>query len=162
MSTPTTIPGEVRPERDCPNGSSLATLYYRRLFALPVARIWTMLASPEGLGAWFGSYTGDPSSGWVRLTMNDEHDTATTNVRIIRCSPPTRLAVDLDGWVLELTLRPIGLATELRFRHRHVPRSQAGELGPGWQYYLDRLDAALRDVKPPRWFDYLDLVDEYR
>ncbi|UYP20774.1 SRPBCC domain-containing protein [Rhodococcus sp. Z13] len=162
MGTPTTIPGEVRPESDCPDGASLVTLHYHRTFTLPVGTVWSMFASPEGLDEWFGTYTGDPASGRVRLTTHDDVDSATTDVRILRCAPPTALAVDLDGWLLEIALRASGPVTALEFRHRHVPRSEVGEVGPGWQYYLDRLDAALRHVRPPRWLDYLDLVDEYR
>lgn len=162
MSTPTTVTGEVSPERDCPSGSSLVSLIYRRDFLLPIGEIWAAITDPEKLGRWYGTYTGDPTSGRVRLTMTDDHDSATTDVEILRCSPRAGFAVDVDGWLLEVALRQVGRVTTLEFAHRHVPRSEAGEIGPGWQYYLDRLNAALTGTRPPSWNDYLDLVDAYR
>ncbi|MFV9431350.1 SRPBCC domain-containing protein [Rhodococcus pyridinivorans] len=162
MSTPRTITGEVSPERDCPSDSSLVRLIYHRNFLLPIGEVWAALTDSEKLGRWYGTYTGDPATGRVRLTMTDDHDSATTYVDVLRCSPPEGFAVDVDGWQLEVVLRQVGKVTTLEFTHRHVPRSEAGEIGPGWQYYLDRLDAALAGTRPPSWDDYLDLVDEYR
>lgn len=161
MSTPTTVTGEVSPERDCPSDSSLVRLVYRRNFLLPIGEVWAALTDPDKLGHWYGTYTGDPASGQVRLTMTDDHDSATTDVRILRCTPPSGFSVDQDGWLLEVALHQVGRITTLEFTHRHVPRSEAGEIGPGWQYYLDRLNAVLTDTRPPLWDDYLDLVDEY-
>ncbi|NGP05181.1 hypothetical protein G6038_06720 [Rhodococcus sp. 14C212] len=162
MSTPTTVLGEIRPEHGCPDGSSLVTLHYVRSFALPVGEVWAALTESDRLERWYGRWTGDPASGRVRLTMTDEHDTATTDVRILRCDPPHDLGVDQDGWHLEATLTQVGVVTTLEFSHRHVPRSETSEVGPGWQYYLDRLDAVLAGRSLPRWDGYLDLADEYR
>ncbi|MEU5843975.1 SRPBCC domain-containing protein [Rhodococcus sp. NPDC047139] len=162
MSTPRTVTGEVSPERDCPSDSSMVRLVYRRNFLLPIGEVWAALTEPEKLERWYGTYTGDPTSGRVRLTMTDDHDVATTDVEILRCTPPARFAVDQDGWLLEVALRQVGQVTSLEFTHRHVPRSEVGEIGPGWQYYLDKLNAALTDTPPPLWEDYLELVDEYR
>ena len=162
MGTPTTVMGEVRPESDCPDDASLVGLVYRRSFPLPASELWTALTEPRELSRWYGTYTGDPSTGRVRLTMVDEHDSATADVRIVECTPPSRCSVDVDGWLLAVALHTVGRVTTLDFTHSHVPRSEAGEIGPVWQYYLDRLDAALTGGRPPRWSDYLSLVDEYR
>ncbi|WP_420753104.1 SRPBCC domain-containing protein [Rhodococcus sp. O3] len=162
MSTPSTVLGEVRPEHDCPHGSVLVTLYYQRSFALPIGEVWAALTEPDVLARWYGRWTGDPESGRVRLTMTDEHDSATTDVRIVECAGPRLLAVDVDGWRLELRLRQVGRVTTLEFTHRHVPRSEAAEIGPGWQYYLDRLDALLAGQREPRWADYPELGEAYR
>lgn len=161
MNTPTTVTGAVQPEHDCPNDASLVRLVYHRNFLLPIGDVWEAFTDPDRLSRWYGTYTGDPTTGRVRLTMIDDHDSATTDVRIVRCSPPTGFSVEVDGWLLEVALHHVGRVTTLEFTHRHVPRSEAGEIGPGWQYYLDRLDAALTDSLPPLWDDYLDLVDEY-
>lgn len=162
MSTPTTIPGTVRPEHDCPPGSVLVSLHYRRAFLRPRADVWAALTDPRQLGRWYGTYTGDPASGRVQLTMVDDHDDAVTDVRIVRCTPLDGFVVDIDGWLLEAALRSVGRVTTLEFTHRHVPRSEAGEIGPGWQYYLDRLDAVLGGARAPVWRDYPDLAGEYR
>lgn len=162
MSTPGTVMGEVRPESDCPQDTSLVRLVYRRSFALPGGEIWEALTDPRQLSRWYGTFTGDPATGRVELTMTDEHDSATVDVRILRCTPPAGFSLDVDGWLLTVDLRTVGRVTTLDFTHSHVPRSEAGEIGPGWQYYLDRLDAALSGGPLPRWNDYLSLVDEYR
>ncbi|MFD6896576.1 SRPBCC domain-containing protein [Rhodococcus sp. NPDC060086] len=162
MSIPTTFPGVVRPERDCPDGSNLVTLQYQRAVVRSLGEVWTALTDPESLLHWYGSYTGDPTTGWIRLTMTDQHDSATTDVRVVRCTPPTGFVVDIDGWLLEVSLHAVGQVTTVEFSHRHVPRSQAGEIGPGWQYYLDRLEATLLGSRLPQWDEYPDLVDEYR
>ncbi len=162
MSMPTTVMGEVRPESDCPQDASLVRLVYRRSFALPPDEIWHALTDPRQLSRWYGTFTGDPATGHVRLTMTDEHDSATADVRILRCTPPAGFSLEVDGWLLTVALRAVGRVTTLDFTHSHVPRSEAGEIGPSWQYYLDRLDAALTGSPLPRWSDYLSLVDEYR
>ena len=162
MSTPTTVMGEVRPESDCPEDASLVRLVYRRSFALPVAEIWHALTDPRRLPQWYGTFTGDPATGRVRLTMTDEDDSATVDVEILRCTPQVGFSLDMDGWFLTVALRTVGRVTTLDFTHSHVPRSEAGEIGPVWQYYLDRLDAALTGGPVPRWSDYLSLIDEYR
>ncbi|WP_068157080.1 SRPBCC domain-containing protein [Rhodococcus phenolicus] len=162
MSTPTTVLGEVRPEHDCPADAVLVSLHYQRSFPLPIASVWAAVTEPDALAAWYGRWTGDPSSGRVRLTMTDEHDRATTDIGIVECAGPRLLVLDVDGWRLELRLRQVGQVTTLEFTHRHVPRSEAAAIGPGWQYYLDRLDTLLMGRKTPRWADYAELGESYR
>lgn len=162
MSTPTTVLGEVRPEHDSPSGSILVTLHYQRSFPLPIGTVWAAVTEPDVLARWYGRWTGDPSSGRVRLTMTDEHDSATTDVTIVECTGPRSLVVDQDGWRLELQLRQVGRVTTLEFLHRHVPRSEVAEIGPGWQYYLDRLGALLVGQREPHWADYPELGESYR
>ena len=162
MSTPTTVLGEVRPEHDSPSGSILVTLHYQRSFPLPIGTVWAAVTEPDVLARWYGRWTGDPSSGRVRLTMTDEHDSATTDVTIVECTDPRSLVVDQDGWRLELQLRQVGRVTTLEFLHRHVPRSEVAEIGPGWQYYLDRLGALLVGQREPHWADYPELGESYR
>ncbi|MFZ2530064.1 MAG: SRPBCC domain-containing protein [Rhodococcus sp. (in: high G+C Gram-positive bacteria)] len=162
MSTPTTALGEVRPEHDAPADTDLVTLHYQRSFPLPIGSVWAAVAEPDMLAGWYGRWAGDPSSGRVRLTMTDEHDCATTDVEIVECAGPQLLVVDVDGWRLELRLRQVGRVTTLEFAHRHVPHSEAADVGPGWQYYLDRLDALLLGRHEPQWADYPTLGESYR
>lgn len=162
MSAPTTTPGTVQPELSCADGEKLAKLVYRRELSHPRGVVWDALTVPSILSRWFGNYTGDPTTGTVRVTMRDDQDTSTTDAMIVRCTPPAELVVDIDGWYLELILRADGDHTALTFTHPHVPRSETGEIGPGWQYYLDRLEAVLDGTPTPEWADYLDLTERYR
>jgi hypothetical protein len=78
------------------------------------------------------------------------------DVRIDACEPPRRLAVstsDESGkWRLELLLSATDGRTELQLVHHLDTTDGVGEMGPGWEYYLDMLVAA-RDGSPTVSFD---------
>ncbi len=87
--------------------------------------------------------------------QSSEGQTAT----ILECTPPHRLVVDLpspDGdWRLSATLTETGGVTTLVFTHRMAEPYDASSIGPGWHYYLDRLDAVLAQAPVPEvWDDY--------
>ena len=50
------------------------------------------------------------------------------------------------------TLSESAGTTTLEFVHHSVNRKAVGELGPGWEFYLDALVAS-RDGQPPPKFD---------
>lgn len=123
-------------------------LVIHRMLPHPIDDVWAWLTEPELLGRWYGTWTGDPSSGIVELTMLEAPDHPGT-CRIIRCEPPTQLAVSLidpedQAWDLQVTLEQSGEGTRLTFRQ---PLGDfvltVGDIGPGWEYYLDRLTAGL-------------------
>jgi hypothetical protein len=57
------------------------------------------------------------------------------------CEPPHRLVIsatdEYGGWHLEAMLVERANITELRFTHHHIDSKSVGEVGPGWEYYLD-------------------------
>ena len=56
---------------------------------------------------------------------------------------------------LSVTLTEAAGRTTLVFTHRMAEPYDASSIGPGWQYYLDRLDAVLADAPVPAvWDDY--------
>lgn len=57
-------------------------------------------------------------------------------------------------WRIELTLTQRGATTELRFMQRLEDPKLAGDVGPGWEYYLDRLVAAREGLPMPSFEDY--------
>jgi hypothetical protein len=96
---------------------------------------------------WIGTWHGDPASGHVLFRMTAEGEEATDEeVEIRECAPPPRLAVTSrvgdDSWMLELDLVEDAGVTTLTFRQPHVGAEEAESVGPGWEYYLDRLVAA--------------------
>lgn len=118
-------------------------LVIHRMLPHPIDDVWAWLTEPELLGRWYGTWTGDPSSGIVELTMLEAPDHLGT-CRIIRCEPPTQLAVSLidpedQAWDLQVTLEQSGEGTRLTFRQ---PLGDfvltVGDIGPGWEYDLDR------------------------
>ena len=131
--------------------------------------VWNHLTDPELLDTWYGTYEGDPDSGAVTLTTHEAPDHP-GEVRIQHCEAPNALSVTLASpageWMLTVTLNAADDETDLEFRQRldgleHSP----ADLGPGWEYHLDRLVAALDggDVNALAWDDYHPaLCDHYR
>ncbi|WP_306232163.1 SRPBCC domain-containing protein [Agrococcus beijingensis] len=130
--------------------------------------VWPYFAESRELGTWIGSYVGDPDSGEVVLSMNAEGGEATSAVEILDCQPPEHLAVqttDESGhWSLEVELvdggHEAGSGTTIRFTHHDVPLAQLPDVGPGWEWYLDRLVAALAGQPMPNWDDYYPALRE--
>jgi hypothetical protein len=58
-------------------------------------------------------------------------------------------------WLLEATLTPIDSNhTRLRFVHHLDEEAESAEIGPGWEYYLDGLVAAMNGDPVPNFDDY--------
>jgi uncharacterized protein YndB with AHSA1/START domain len=161
MSTPT---GTVE-QRDGHH-----VLVQTRQFRAPIEDVWAAVTEPERLARWIGTWTGDPAEGSVRFAMTfegqEEGDTMTIRV----CEPPRRLhltsQVGEEQWLLELDLTESDGVTTLRFTQPGIAPDQVGEIGPGWDYYLDRLVDVENDVDPAgRDFErdyYPATADHYR
>jgi uncharacterized protein YndB with AHSA1/START domain len=134
-----------------------ALLVYDRTLDAPVDRVWAAVTAPDELERWFGRWTGDPASGEVALVMTAEGQTEPERVTVSACEPPTHLAVVTQGpdgpWPLELVLTADAGGTRLRFTHRLAEPYDASSTGPGWQYYLDRLEAVVAGTPVPDDFD---------
>jgi hypothetical protein len=69
-----------------------------------------------------------------------------------------------ETWHLSFDLDEEDGVTTLAFRQVLGPSDDARNIGPGWEYYLDRLVAVRegRDVATVEWEPYLaDLGDHY-
>ncbi len=121
---------------------------------------WASITESDRLARWFCTWTGEPRVGaTLELTLVAEEGDTTSQAEILACEPPTHLAVsthDQSGsWSLEATLTPIDSNhTLLSFVHHLDQEAKPGEVGPGWQYYLDRLAAAISGNPMPDWDDY--------
>jgi hypothetical protein len=119
------------------------------------------------LERWIGRWEGDPHSGTIMFFMTAEGEGIDGEEYVIReCSPPTRLSVETRfgdlTWHLRLELSEAYGVTTLVFAQLaddDDPRST----GPGWEYYLDRLGASLRDedVAAIRWDDYYPAMSDH-
>ena len=128
------------------DGSS--TVRIVRLIPAPRERVWAALTEPERLEPWIGTYTGDPASGRVSFRMTAEgEDVAASDWEISACEPRSLLAlataVGEQRWRLELRLDDQHGATLLCLRQPGIDPTAAGDVGPGWEYYLDRLAASV-------------------
>ena len=81
------------------------------------------------------------------------------------CEPPRRLVVtSINSSMtsrLELGLKPIDDGCELEFVHRAIDRARVGEIGPGWEYYLDNLVASRGDGPRPTFDAYYPAQKAY-
>ena len=128
-----------------------------RTFDAPIEDVWAAVTEPERLARWIGTWTGDPTSGNVQFRMLFEgEDHAGEDMEIRVCEPPRRLhltsRVGEEVWLLELDLTHADGVTTLTFSQPRITEEQVAGVGPGWDYYLDRLvdvetgaDPALRD-----------------
>jgi uncharacterized protein YndB with AHSA1/START domain len=129
-------------------------LVQTRTFTAPIEDVWAAVTEPERLARWIGTWTGDPASGTVRFRMLFEggHEGNPMTIRV--CEPPHRLHVtshlgDQD-WLMELDLSHADGVTTLTFCQPGIAPDQVGDVGPGWEYYLDRLVDAETGADPGR------------
>jgi uncharacterized protein YndB with AHSA1/START domain len=131
-------------------------LVLSRTFRAPIGDVWTSVTSSESTARWFGPWerTGDDKK--IRIQMAFEEGKPWLDGTIEHCEAPHHLAVRTKGAygekLLSMTLSESAGTTTLEFVHHSVNRKAVGELGPGWEYYLDALVAS-REGQPLPTFD---------
>jgi uncharacterized protein YndB with AHSA1/START domain len=155
-------------------------LVLERTFRAPVEAVWAAVTEPERLARWIGTWTGDPAAGEVAFRMLYEgEDMPPESMRIDACNPPRHLAVtsempyDADTgtdqgsatrttWQMVLDLAEADGVTTLTFAQSLPVPGMAENVGPGWEYYLDRLVVAEdgRDAASVVWDDYYPALRE--
>ena len=134
-------------------------LVLTRTFRAPVDDVWASLTDPERTARWFGPWRGEGAPGrTIQVQMVHEESDAWMDMTVDVCEPPVRLAltcVDEHGsWHLDLRLAEVDGSTELTFVQRGVDPASVGEVGPGWEFYLDALTAARESRPAPDFDDY--------
>ncbi len=148
------------------------TLVLTRTFDAPVEDVWAAITEPDRLGRWLGTWTGDPASGRVLFAMTFEgQEPPGDEMEIRECTPPRRLAVTSrvgeQRWYLDVDLSEADGLTTLSFSQPDVDHEDSLSVGPGWEYYLDRLVAVETGGAPPETADferdyYPAMSDHYR
>ena len=140
-------------------------LVLTRTFRAPIEDVWTSITESESCSRWFARWEGEPGPGkMIRWKMTHEKGDAWQDVKIDRCEAPRHVAVTSQGnygWSLEVTLKQTGDTTEMTFVHRDIDKKMVGEVGAGWEYYLDMLVAVRLNEKLPVWDDYYPAVKPY-
>ncbi len=118
-----------------------------RTFEAPIEDVWAAITEPERLARWIGTWSGDPTSGSLRFAMTAEgQEPPGDSMEIRECTPPRRLAVTSQvgdqRWFLDVDLSEADGVTTLAFSQPDIAVDDAASIGPGWEYYLDRLVAA--------------------
>ncbi|AXK34807.1 ATPase [Streptomyces armeniacus] len=161
-------------------------LVLTRTFRAPVDDVWASVAEPERSARWFGAWRGEGGPGkTIEVQMAFEDGAPWCPMRIDACEPPYRLAVSMPGgtdepqeadapqaevadgageaesWPMELLLSETDGTTELRLVHHRPTAEGLGEIGPGWEYYLDMLTAARDGAPLPDFDDYYPSQQAY-
>lgn len=122
--------------------------------------VWASLTDSDRTALWFGPWERI-SSDEVRVQMTFEDGAPWMAMRVDACESPQRLAVSSDGWDLEVALADDGGSTLVTLIQHRANTDGIGEIGPGWEYYLDMLIAS-RDALPlPRFDEYYPAQQEY-
>ena len=122
----------------------------------PIDDVWASLTEPERFARWYGSMKGEPGPGrTITVAMTAEKEVVEEAARILECAPPHRFVVELGGqqppWHVSVTLREEGGVTTLTFVQRLTDDIDATDVGPGWEYYADRLAASRDGGTMPDW-----------
>ena len=127
-------------------------LVQTRTLRAPIEDVWAAVTEPDRLARWIGTWEGDPTSGRVhfRMLFEGEHPGETMTIRV--CEPPRRLHVTShvgdEMWLLDLDLVHADGVTTFTLTQPGVTVEQASGVGPGWDYYLDRLVDAETGADP--------------
>lgn len=137
-----------------------------RTYRAPIEDVWASITDSERTARWFGPWKGEAGTGrTIRVQLVFEEGQPWADYTIEACHPPRHLAlrtVDAYGdWHLEATLTERAGQTELVFTHHLTEPGLAGEAGPGWEYYLDMLEAARTGTDRPDFDDYYPAMREY-
>lgn len=127
-----------------------------RAFIAPCEDVWASLTESDRTAGWYGPWER-VSDNVIRVQMLFEEGKPWSELRIDACEGPTYLAVsmpeDEGGWKLDASLAESGGTTTLSFVHHLAGTAGIGNIGPGWEYYLDMLVAA-RSRRPLPSFDH--------
>ena len=131
-----------------------------RSVSLPAEEAWEFLTKSELTEQWFGAWDGDGRlGGSIRIRMKFEEGEPPVRAKILGCDAPNYLAFhvadEYGSWQLELFLDEDGEHDSLlRFVHHLGPDDNVGEVGPGWEYYLDLFVAATESTERPEFDQY--------
>lgn len=154
----------MRPE---PTGQVIGNdLILTRMFRAPIDDVWTSVTKSESTARWFGPWEGDAGPGkTVRLQLIHEKGQPWTDVTIEECEAPHHLILTMQDefgtWRIEMTLAQTDDITTLRFVQHLSDRKLAGDVGPGWEYYLDMLVSAREGKTLPSFGDYYPAQKAY-
>jgi uncharacterized protein YndB with AHSA1/START domain len=141
-------------------------LVLTRRFRASVEDIWTSITDPASTARWFGTWEGTPGVGnEIRVQMGFEDGQPWLTKKIEACEAPNRLVLASVGRSmvsrLSLTLKATRDGCELEFIQHAVDRKMVGEMGPGWEYYLDNLVASRGDGPRPTFDAYYPAQKAY-
>lgn len=133
-----------------------ARLVIERTFKASIEDVWASLTEPDRLARWYGTLVGSARLGeTVMVTMTAEEDAVAEPARILACDPPHRFVVEVGvqdpPWHLSVDLVETEGVTTMTFVQTLTDDVDVSDVGPGWEFYADRLTAALSGGVMPDW-----------
>ncbi|MFC5744292.1 SRPBCC family protein [Actinomadura rugatobispora] len=141
-------------------------LVLTRTLRAPIDDVWAGVTESERTARWFGPWEGDAAPGGsIKVQMVHEDQAPWMDMRIDACEPPRRLALSATdehgNWRIELLLSEAGGSTLLQLVQHLENEDGLGEIGPGWEYYLDMLVAAREGSPKPDFDAYYPAMKAY-
>lgn len=142
-----------------------AYLVFERTFRAPISDVWAAVTESDRLVRWIGHWNGDPTTGAVSFFMTAEAaDAPEETIHIDECDEPRRLVMrsarpddhSLE-WKWQIDLAEADGVTTLTFAQEVGDTVLAEGVGPGWDYYLDRMVAAENGEE----LDHIDFNDYF-
>lgn len=148
-------------------GENGPELVLQRVYDLPITTVWEHLTTYDLLATWIGRWETEQGTGRLLFFMTAESEEPEPQECLVRdCSPPHRLVVDVrtpsGTWHLSLSIQTTPHGTVLTFAQR-LGADDLSSIGPGWEYYLDRLSAVLggESASDIAWDDYYPALAEH-
>lgn len=145
-----------------------ADLVVPRSLALTIEDAWAHISEPRLTEKWFGPWEGDARTGGaIRVRMRFEEGHPEMPMKVLACEAPRRLSLESvgehGGWLIELQLEADGDDTLVSLIHHLGPDDLGGigEIGPGWEFYMDLLVAATEDTEEPTFDMYYPALKEF-
>nr|WP_296771615.1 SRPBCC family protein [Rhodococcus sp. (in: high G+C Gram-positive bacteria)] len=138
-----------------------ADLELTRTFSASREDVWASLTESDRTALWFGPWER-LSEKTINIQMVFEEGDPWSEMTVDKCDAPEVLAVSTgEGWSLEARLTETEGATTLLFIQHLTTTEGIGDIGPGWEYYLDMLIASRDGVALPSFDDYYPAQQEY-
>lgn len=145
-----------------------ADLAVPRSLAMGIEEAWAFVSESRLTERWFGPWEGDARTGGaIRVRMRFEEGHPEMPMKVLACEAPRRLALESvgehGGWHIELLLEEDGGDTVVSLVHHLGADDLAGvgEIGPGWEFYMDLLVAATEETEEPTFDMYYPALKGY-
>ena len=141
-------------------------LILRRDLPLEPDQAWAWITESGKTGQWFGTWTGaGEAGGEIEVTMVAEECNPKSAMKINACEPGRSYEVtgsdESGGWNLELKLEEGEGGTRLTFIHHLGEEDKVEMIGPGWEFYLDHLLAAIEGNEKKDFSEYWPAMGPY-
>lgn len=141
-------------------------LILKRDLPVSAGEAWQWVTDSGRLEKWFGTWTGSGKAGGrIEVTMNAEEEESTSSGEITACEPGTSYEITvgtgMGDWYLGMAVESRDEGARITFTQHLDEETPVGSIGAGWEWYLDRLAAAIENKPMPDFNDYWPSMGPY-